>query len=143
MCPDALYQVQECVQAGKPMMDYVPDFTCKVVEDARILRIKLSDFKACIQGKFDDFDHTTVQGRSSRSPRSPRSSHKGDIPGRGRSEPARLWRPEDAENQREEDALSGNEAESDNEETSILIPEGNDVDPPSSLRYSRSHNGKK
>jgi len=81
MCPDALYQVQECVQAGKPMMDYVPDFTCKVVEDARILRIKLSDFKACIQGKFDEFDRTG-KGRD--------VSTRMELLPRGKSEPAPL-----------------------------------------------------
>jgi len=53
LCPDALFQVQQCVLTGKPLMDYVPDFTCKVVENGRVLRIKLSDFKACVQGKFD------------------------------------------------------------------------------------------
>ena len=55
LCPEALELVEECVMNGKPMLDYVPDFTCKVVEDARVLRVKLSDFKACIEGKFDSF----------------------------------------------------------------------------------------
>eukprot|EP01084_Bolivina_argentea_P256991 432866_1 len=53
LCPDALEHVEQCVLHHKPLLDYVPDFTCKVVEDARVLRIKLSDFKGCIQGQFD------------------------------------------------------------------------------------------
>jgi len=55
LCPEALEHVEECVMSGKPMLDYVPDFTCKVIEDTRVLRVKLSDFKACIEGKFESF----------------------------------------------------------------------------------------
>ena len=94
MCPDALYQVQECVQAGKPLMDYVPDFTCKVVEDARILRIKLSDFKACIQGKFEDYrTERTRMPSISHIDRSDQMDPPGSTfpPDRGSSEPARVW----------------------------------------------------
>ena len=53
LCPDALDHVEHSVLKGRPILDYVPDFTCKVVENARVLRIKLSDFKACIQGQFN------------------------------------------------------------------------------------------
>jgi len=53
LCPDALDHVEQCITTGRPLLDYVPDFTCKVVENARLLRIRLSDFKACIQGQFD------------------------------------------------------------------------------------------
>mmetsp|Transcript_46436 Transcript_46436/g.41483 ORF Transcript_46436/g.41483 Transcript_46436/m.41483 type:complete len:731 (+) Transcript_46436:98-2290(+) len=53
LCPDALDHVEQCITTGRPLLDYVPDFTCKVVENARVLRIRLSDFKACIQGQFD------------------------------------------------------------------------------------------
>eukprot|EP01083_Nonionella_stella_P020768 57635_1 len=61
LCPDALDHVQQCVSKGKPLLDYVPDFTCKVIEDARVLRIKLADFKACIQGKFEQIENNFMQ----------------------------------------------------------------------------------
>merc|ERR1712228_25503 len=61
LCPEALEHVEECVASGKPMLDYVPDFTCKVIEDARVLRVKLSDFKACIEGKFESFQSTAQE----------------------------------------------------------------------------------
>ena len=57
LCPDAIYLVQECVLTGKPLMDFVPDFTYKVVQNGRVLRTNLSDFKACVQSKFDGFDN--------------------------------------------------------------------------------------
>eukprot|EP00484_Ammonia_sp_Unknown_P000901 CAMPEP_0197020336 /NCGR_PEP_ID=MMETSP1384-20130603/1093_1 /TAXON_ID=29189 /ORGANISM="Ammonia sp." /LENGTH=650 /DNA_ID=CAMNT_0042447943 /DNA_START=30 /DNA_END=1982 /DNA_ORIENTATION=+ len=70
LCPDALEAVEQCVLTGKPLLDYVPDFTCKVLENARVLRIRLSDFQGCLQGKFDGFNN--------------------QFPGRGFSEPVPL-----------------------------------------------------
>jgi len=53
LCPDSLDHTVECYRYNKPLLDYVPDFTAKIVENSRILRIKLEDFQACLQGKFD------------------------------------------------------------------------------------------
>merc|ERR1712129_377997 len=49
----------------------VPDFTAKIIENSRILRIKLSDFRACLEGKFD-FD---TKGASGGTPGSPMHNH--------------------------------------------------------------------
>lgn len=127
LCPDALYQVQECVLASKPMVDYVPDFTCKVVEDARILRIKLIDFKACIQGKFEDFDRTSRMSNH--------RSHSTDLPGRGASEPARILPSTNAV----DDGKSGNEeVESNLNDVEITVSDENPSHDSAGLRYSRS-----
>lgn len=53
LCPDALDFVVEGHKYSKPLLDYVPDFTCKVIENSRILRVRLKDFLACLEGKFD------------------------------------------------------------------------------------------
>eukprot|EP00494_Astrolonche_serrata_P004980 UN04995 len=37
----------------QPYLDFVPDFTCKVLADSRILRISKDMFIACINGKYD------------------------------------------------------------------------------------------
>jgi len=134
LCPDALYQVQECVQAGKPLMDYVPDFTCKVVEDARILRIKLTDFKACIQGKFDEFDRTSPMKRRS------------ELPSRGCSEPAQLWHAEESENvDGGGDVVSVSDEEQQNEKIEIVMADetAHSKVESAGLRYSRTGTGKK
>ena len=53
LCPDALDHSVECYRYNKPLLDYVPDFTAKIIENSRVLRIKLDDFRACLEGKFD------------------------------------------------------------------------------------------
>jgi len=53
LCPDSLDHTVECYRYNKPLLDYVPDFTAKVIENSRVLRIKLEDFRACLEGKFD------------------------------------------------------------------------------------------
>ena len=61
LCPHALDQTVEGYRYNKPMLDYVPDFTAKIIENSRVLRIKLDDFRACLEGKFD-FDSKTNPG---------------------------------------------------------------------------------
>merc|ERR1712087_297072 len=53
LCPDALDHIVEGYRHNKPLLDFVPDFTAKVIENSRVLRIKLDDFRACLEGKFD------------------------------------------------------------------------------------------
>eukprot|EP01084_Bolivina_argentea_P071467 129922_1 len=53
LCPEALDHCVESYEYNKPLLDIVPDFTAKIIENSRVLRIKLDDFKACLQGKFD------------------------------------------------------------------------------------------
>lgn len=53
LCPDALDHCVECYRFNKPLLDFVPDFTAKVIENSRVLRMKLDDFRACLEGKFD------------------------------------------------------------------------------------------
>eukprot|EP01084_Bolivina_argentea_P071469 129924_1 len=53
LCPQALDQCVECYRYNKPLLDFAPDFTAKVIENSRVLRIKLTDFRACLEGQFD------------------------------------------------------------------------------------------
>lgn len=58
----------ECYRYNKPVLDFVPDFTAKVIENSRVLRIKLDDFRACLEGQFDTEYQTVSNGATPKAP---------------------------------------------------------------------------
>ena len=101
LCPDSLLYVEDSHVRGKPLLDYVPDFTCKIVENSRVLRIRLTDWKACLEGKFD-FDVNTPRPLSSPPPYDPKHS----FPPRQNSEPIFLGKNTESKNDDQTQLLS-------------------------------------
>jgi len=52
-CPGVLKSVQNSFVDNIPQLDVVPDFTCIITKNSRILRISREAFLGCLQGKYD------------------------------------------------------------------------------------------
>jgi len=51
LCPELLSQTQDDYVKGLEFSAFVPDFTCRVIQNSRILRISRENFHKCLQGK--------------------------------------------------------------------------------------------
>jgi len=55
LCPELLNSTQEDYLKGLEFSSFVPDFTSRVIRNARILRITRANFHKCLQGKLKNY----------------------------------------------------------------------------------------
>merc|ERR1719499_1267755 len=55
-CDGILDSEHDSFVRRQPAADFVPDFTCRVIKDSRILRISRDQFRACLEKKYDNLD---------------------------------------------------------------------------------------
>jgi len=56
LCDGVLENAQKHWDVRTPFMDFVPDFTCRVIKDSRVLRISKNSFLMCLEGKYNQLD---------------------------------------------------------------------------------------
>jgi len=55
LCPELLSQTQDDYAKGFEFSAFVPDFTCRVIQNSRILRISRENFHKCLLGKLRNY----------------------------------------------------------------------------------------
>jgi len=55
LCPEVLTRTQQDYLKGLEFSSFVPDFTCRVITNSRILRISKATFHKCLQGKLKNY----------------------------------------------------------------------------------------
>jgi metal transporter CNNM len=61
LCPELLYQTQDDYVNGLEFSAFVPDFTCRVIQNSRILRISRENFHKCLLGKLRNYSRPYKQ----------------------------------------------------------------------------------
>jgi len=55
LCPEVLERTQQDYLKGLEFSSFVPDFTARVIQNSRILRISRANFHKCLQGKLKNY----------------------------------------------------------------------------------------
>merc|ERR1719494_167074 len=55
LCPEMLSQTQSDFSKGLEFSAFVPDFTARVIQNSRILRLSREDFHKCLEGKLRNY----------------------------------------------------------------------------------------
>jgi len=63
LCPDLLSQTQDDYAKGLEFSAFVPDFTCRVIQNSRILRISRENFHKCLLGKLRNYSRPYKETR--------------------------------------------------------------------------------
>jgi len=60
-CEGVLESEYDCYQTRRPALDFVPDFTCRVIKDSRLLLINRDEFRACLDKKYDNLEFSQAE----------------------------------------------------------------------------------
>jgi len=60
-CDGVLQNAQRHWESRTPYLDFVPDFTCRVIKDSRVLRISKDSFLMCLEGKYNTLPESFKQ----------------------------------------------------------------------------------
>jgi len=63
LCPELLSQTQDDYVKGLEFSAFVPDFTCRVIQNSRILRISRENFHKCLLGKLRNYSRPHKETR--------------------------------------------------------------------------------
>jgi len=63
LCPELLSQTQDDWENGLEFSAYVPDFTCRVIQNSRILRIPRENFHKCLLGTLSNYSRPSKETR--------------------------------------------------------------------------------
>jgi len=63
LCPELLSQTQDDYVNGLEFSAFVPDFTCRVIQNSRILRIPRENFHKCLLGKLRNYSRPHKETR--------------------------------------------------------------------------------
>jgi len=63
LCPELLYRTQQDYKNGLELSAFVPDFTARVIENSRILRISRENFLKCLTGKLRNYSRPFKETR--------------------------------------------------------------------------------
>merc|ERR1719493_331427 len=63
LCPELLSQTQDDYVKGLEFSAFVPDFTCRVIQNSRILRISRENFHKCLVGKLRNYSRPQKETR--------------------------------------------------------------------------------
>jgi len=63
LCPELLYRTQQDYKNGLELSAFVPDFTARVIENSRILRISRENFVKCLLGKLRNYSRPIKETR--------------------------------------------------------------------------------
>jgi len=63
LCPELLSQTQDDYVKGLEFSAFVPDFTCRVIQNSRILRISRENFHKCLLGKLRHYSRPHKETR--------------------------------------------------------------------------------
>jgi len=63
LCPELLSQTQDDYVKGFEFSAFVPDFTCRVIQNSRILRISRENFHKCLLGKLRHYSRPHKETR--------------------------------------------------------------------------------
>jgi len=63
LCPELLSQTQDDYVKGFEFSAFVPDFTCRVIQNSRILRISRENFHKCLLGKLRNYSRPHKETR--------------------------------------------------------------------------------
>jgi len=55
-CQGVLDSEHDSYVSRRPAIDFVPDFTCRIIKDSRLLLIHRDEFRSCLENKYDNLD---------------------------------------------------------------------------------------
>merc|ERR550534_3425359 len=67
LCPELFSQTQDDWENGLEFSAFVPDFTCRVIQNSRILRIPRENFHKCLLGTLSNYLRPSKETRQKKS----------------------------------------------------------------------------